>query len=255
MSLAAHSLGACRFEPLAVRGAREPGEAPPAAVRLVREQVDAEPVDEAAVQREWSRLRGLNERLFDGPVVDVRSVRIEGGIAAVRWAPAGYRLLAVRPAVETGVRQLSVLALVRCGRGGGERVLLGRRAGDVHTYPGLWEPGPSGGVEPTEGELDEAELRRQLGREVWEELPELAAVARAVDGAAVLGLLHDQRVPSVDVVFDVRVPEGIEPGRTPRGWEYERVGWFARRQVAQLAERAERLSEPSACLLGAMGWG
>lgn len=181
---------------------------------------DLSPDPGAAV--EWRRLCAANPSLFDGPIAHVESFDADTGL--IRWSRRGYRDLAVQRAVDTGTWQLSVTALLVAG----ERVHLGRRSERVHVYPGLWEFGPSGGIDPPEGEIDRAELAAQAQREIAEEIG-----LSVRDGGRLIAVFRDDRARSYDVAirFDLDgVPELGEGDR-----EYDGSRWVAIDELRRFA--------------------
>src|SRR5689334_13097137 len=81
------------------------------------------PTDVPAVEAEWRRLCAINPRFFDGPILSVEG--LDPG-REVRARIDRYRHLAVQPAVETGVDQLSVTGVVLSrAAAGDDRVFLG----------------------------------------------------------------------------------------------------------------------------------
>lgn len=167
---------------------------------------------EDEIERAWTRLCARNPRLFAGPICAVTAFDPER--MRVRWRESTYRHLVVQPGVRTDTWQLSVTALLVLASG---RAVLGRRSAHVHTYPGTWEFGPSGGVDPpASGHLDGAALVAEARREIREELS-----IEAHAPGDILGVFRDSAARSYDVL--VRFVLDAETVRAGDGWEYDDV--------------------------------
>ncbi|MFN0130939.1 MAG: hypothetical protein ACKVW3_00150 [Phycisphaerales bacterium] len=224
----------------------------------------------AAIRREWDRLRALNPRLFDAPILS--AVSFTPG--AIRARTSTYQRLVVQPVVETGTEQLSVTAVVIARDGPTPRVLLGRRGKLTRIYQEQWELGPSGGIDPPMPlpatpltpmpmRLGWAEVCAQVRREAAEELgngSESSAAANWVVPRRTWGVCRDFVARSADIVVECdwtgpAVGDGSAP--VPAGpsdqWEYERTAWLSRDEMPAFV-RANRVIEPTRALLAAMGW-
>lgn len=199
---------------------------------------DAEGPLDGRVEARWSALRERNPRLFDGPICAVSS--FDPVAMRMSWRASRYRLLAVQDEVETGTWQLSVTVLLVADR---PRVLIGRRSGEVHTYPGLWEFGPSGGVDPPAGELDREHLLSEARREIAEEI----GTGAALEDGRIVGVLLDRRVRSYDVL--IRAEVGSEVSTASEHWEYDQTRWATVDELAAM----EGLSPPSALVASHLG--
>ncbi len=221
------------------------------AIRI--EDGPAPAVDEAAVEAEWGRQCAANPRLFDGPILS--AVRIEPG-EPIRARRDSYKHLAVQPAIDCGVEQLSVTGVVMMrDESGADRVFLGRRGTQTAVYPGLWELGPSGGVEPPplgRASLCEGDLIEQVQREFAEETGYQVPLA----GVHPHALCQDLRARSCDIVFVCRVGElGEKPAADAERWEYERFDWVALTSIRELDMlHAESVIPPTRGLFRFFGW-
>jgi len=199
---------------------------------------------EDAVDAEWASLRASNARLHDGLILSVRSVDVASGV--VRCGRERFRRLAARPAVATGALLLGVTGVVsRVGRGRESEVLLVRRGAQTRVYGGLWEVGPSGGVEcpgPGVGRIGLAEVMASLDVELREEV----GIERVVEMGPLLGLVEDRRAFSLDVVVGCVVEAGSQVGATG-SWEASGVCWGSTGSV--VAEFGERLAPSSRVLV------
>jgi hypothetical protein len=215
------------------------------------------PVDAAAVEARWERLRRINPRHFDGPLLSV--TRLEPGRHLV-CRRSSYRFLAVQPEVETGVEQLSVTGVVLGHPEGGARcVLMGRRGRGTRIYGGMWELAPSGGLAapPGRATLCEGDLVEQLRTEFREETGSNAALR----GVSVRAVCQDLVARSYDVVFACRVNAAeltvglVQRIECPSHWEYENLRWVP---VARLREfdrdNAAEVIEPTRALFRFFGW-
>ena len=156
---------------------------------------------ERAVEAAWRTILAAEPQLFDGRLLSVRDLRVEGGTAKIEAEVVGYRDFVVqrRGLADLGVRPLGVTGITRAGDG----VLLGRRTADVTQYPGRWEPVPAGSVSPS----DAAHV---LEDQLLTELREEAGIGRAdVESIAVVGVVDDEADDVVDVCFALTVPESV----------------------------------------------
>ncbi len=204
------------------------------------------PVDDAAIDAEWERKRALNPRLFDGPVLSVEGV--DG--RTVRCVLDTYKRLVVQPAVETGVRQLSVTGvLLATGAAGTKHVLLGRRSHRTRMYGGMWQNCPAGGIDPDPlwTSMGQPEIAAELLREVKEEAGlEVRSVGTPV------ALIYDETARSHDLIVPVEV--GEVPA-TIRGWEYDELRWLDTARVREF-ETAEggQIMAITRAVFRIMGW-
>jgi len=229
---------------------------PEEAPLLVRIQEWAGAPTDEAVEARWREMCIANPRLFDGGILSVVGVEPGHGIVCRRDS---YKRLAVQPGgVKTGVEQLSVTGVMMSrGPGGEPCVLLGRRGIQTRIYGGMWELGPSGGVdlpEPGRAELGVTDLVAQLEREVIEEAGEWA---RPV-GARAVAVCHDPVANSYDVVFACDVPRaerGDAAGRAGECWEYEESLWVPTDRVREFdRDHAKDIIAPTRALFRFLRW-
>lgn len=214
----------CRVEP--VRG--------PVSVRVLREPAPRTPEQARAVRDAWAGLLASNPRYFNGRILSFESYDAATGIALAREEE--YRAHAVKRSVDLGLRFFGITGVLCAPGPGGDRYALARRGERVHDYPGLWEFGPCGGIDPPAvGDLlGPDDLARELAREAEEEL------GLSFEGAALthLALVHDRpSVGSTDLMVLVRlasVPEGGGPGN----WEVSAVRWVTLPELLAWAARA-----------------
>lgn len=221
---------------------------------IVEPGASVEPNDSAVLDA-WSRLCAANARLYDGPILSVAAVEAAGGEIIARRA--SYMLHAVGDEIDTGVRLLSVTGvLITSEDDGSERVLLGRRSEDSHSYPGMWEFGPSGGITPPTGAgaatITHNEIVTHLERELREEL----GMDVRVGDAPAAALCHDEATRSVDVVLVARISADSLPRAIVRNefqWEYQEYCW---RQVRELPAflGTHPAIPPTRSIAALMGW-
>ena len=170
--------------------------------RWVPEAMSLEEVD-----ARWQDLCRVNDRYFDGDVLQVLSVVRNGhGGVTIHVAPTSFRFYAIqRDAGDIGTRVLGVKGLSRAIDG---RWLMGRRGADVAYYPETWEFVPGGSVppgrEPVRVLLDE--LKEESG---W--LP--------IETPRSVAVLYDPSAFSWEIVFTMSVEPGAKSPTQP--WEYD----------------------------------
>ena len=212
-----------------------------------------DPARAQAVDAEWRRRCAANPRLFDGQILSI--VRIEPG-EPIRARRDSYKSLTVQPEIETGVEQLSVTGVVLSrDESGAEQVFLGRRSGQTRVYAGMWELGPSGGIDPPPAnrpDLSEQYLIEQLRREFAEE----TGCASPLSDIRAAAVCQDFTARSHDIVFTCRA-ENLRPSPEshPDRWEYDRAQWVPVRDIAQFdARNSAEIIPPTRALFRFLGW-
>ncbi|MFG0283096.1 MAG: NUDIX hydrolase [Phycisphaerales bacterium JB039] len=196
-------------------------------------------------QRRWEALRGANPALFDGAIYSVTSLDSAAGV--MRCRRGRYREIVLRRPGDD-VRLLSVTGLLVHE---GSRVLLGQRGAKLRSYPGMWEIGPAGGVEPAEGEgqVSIERIRAALAAEIVEEI----GVAIDTGGAQCVGVCSDDAARSLDIVLRIDL-EGTAPApRHGDGWEYEDAAWVAIGDLPRFTAQRATIA-PSRAIMQALGW-
>ena len=205
--------------------------------QALRIEIETDPVEESASEREatdgaWSRIRAANPRAFNGPILAYTSA--DPGANLVRCRRDEYRRLAVTPGIETGVVHLGVTGVLEArDEAGVPHVLMGLRSHATRIFGGMWELGPSGGVDPPpidQRTMDADDLWRVLINEIREEV----GLPVDPDPAPPIGLLHDPEGRSCELVVRVPLRRPVEEliavidreNRTSR-WEYDAVRWVA----------------------------
>ena len=188
--------------------------------------------DAEAVGRAWDAIRNVNTRAFNGPILAFIAAHAELG--RVRAARAQYKHLAVQPDVETGIVQLGVTGILEARDADGTpHALLGLRSHATRIFGGMWEFGPSGGVDPPpvgQSIMDADDVWRVLIDEIREEV----GLPVDPDPSPPVALLTDPVGRAVELIVRVRLRRPVEElqamieseNRTSR-WEYDAVRWVS----------------------------
>ncbi|MEO1584883.1 MAG: hypothetical protein AAFR96_09985 [Planctomycetota bacterium] len=224
----------------------ELGEIAPTSIRVIIES-GGPPEPTPAIEQRWEAMRKQNPRLFNAPVLSFEGFNA-GVIVARRDS---YQRLAVqagaRVPVEPAVMQLSVTGLITARDTEGTRhVLVGRRSHATRIYGGLWELGPSGGIDPpplSQTSLDGLDVFRQLVVEMREE----TGIPADPDPGPILAITVDDEATSADLVMRIDLARPVEEiiahSESARsfGWEYETTRWIPCRDFG-------RFEAASACI-------
>ncbi len=214
------------------------------------------PEPDELTAREWAARAKRNPRLFDGAILAVESIGFSSsnGDVTIEARHDRYQRLAVQPTVDNGVRLLAARGVVSASDVRGvERVFVGQRDARTHVYGGMWELGPSGGIQPPGAgvrELSFADVVALYGLELREE----AGLEIAGSRCEPLAICDDVAARGVDVVIGVSLADllGSIEG-SPRDWEYSAVRWVAVEEFAGFAKSVD-LSPPSVAIAGMLGW-
>ena len=190
------------------------------------------------VDARWSALCAENSKYFDGSMLQVLGVSRNGhGGVQVHVQACSYRFYAVqlsranRPGLACGVRPIGVKGIVRDH----DKVLIGRRARSVASYPGAWEFVPGGMLEPNERPED-AVLR---------ELREEASLAPVTPPCAI-ALIFDEVASTWEIVYRIQLQLNGLP--EPR-WEYDEYRLVTRDELDACATLS-----PCAVQIAAFAW-
>jgi 8-oxo-dGTP pyrophosphatase MutT (NUDIX family) len=194
----------------------------PLTVRVLREPVARVPAQAAGIAAAWDALVAKNPRYFNGRILSFESYDPATGIAAAR--DEEYRAHAVKRTVDLGLKFFGITGIL-CAPGddGIDRVMLARRGATVHDYPGMWEFGPCGGIDPPQaGEvLTPEDLAAELSREAREEIGLDVSDATLTH----LALVHDTPdIGSTDLMVLVRLPS--IPDAAHASWEVSATRWL-----------------------------
>lgn len=209
-----------------VPGVRVEAVAGPVTVRVVRGALARTAEQEAALEDAWRAMCARNPRYFNGRILSFESYDAGSGVAIAR--DVAYRDHAARDAANLGIAFFGVTGILRVGAGAEARCMVGRRGATVHDYPGQWEFGPCGGIDPPAPPADTLtpeDIAREVGREASEELG--IDLGRATTEA--LALVHDDPVGSTDLMLLVSLDR--EPA-TNANWEYSAVRWLTLPELA-----------------------
>lgn len=168
----------------------------------------------------WNDLCAQSPRYFNGAILLYTSSDQAGGV--IRARVGEYKHHALRRLIGHTETLLAVTAIVMTQ----DRVLFGRRSMQSHDYPGLWELGPSGGVDvPQSGDhIDHDALLQEVLREIREE----AGFEPRVLGQRLIAMVHDRGAGSSDlaVLLQIEPPVQIETN-----WEYDDTRWVTRDEL------------------------
>ena len=216
---------------------------------------DDAPVATPAVVERWEAMRAEKPRLFNGPVLAFMGYA-HGRVAARRDS---YQRLAVQEQspeiVSPPVMQLSVTGVVMALDSAGTRhVLVGRRSHATRIYGGMWELGPSGGIDApplSHASLDGLDVFRQLVQEMREE----TGLPADPDPGPIVAITIDPVATSADLVMRIELTRPVEEiiAHTDRsgqhGWEYETTRWIACHEFGRFVDEMPCIP-PTAALAG-----
>lgn len=183
-------------------------------------QIDRSPspaLDEptqARVDAAWQDLCVQNPRYFNGDMLVFDRYDPQSGVVLAHVDQ--YKRHAVRDVANLGDSLLAVTAIVIADG----FVLLGRRSHQTHRYGGLWELGPSGGVDVPEAgnSIDEWALLEQAQREINEE----AGFDTRGVRSRLIALVHDHQVGSSDLAMTLTLDQRPT---IVTNWEYSETKW------------------------------
>ena len=163
----------------------------------------------------WAELSAKNPRYFNSPMLSFESASTKNATISASIRP--YMHHAVRDTIDVGISLLAVTAVLMLE----DRVLIGKRSTQSHRYGGLWELGPSGGIDVPDH--DDVIDRECLLAEAIREVEEEAGFAPAVRRYDVVALIHDHLVGSTDlaVVMEIESPQSLHIN-----WEYDDTRWL-----------------------------
>ncbi len=180
----------------------------------VHEQADA--VDVA-----WQGLCAQNPRYFNGSMLAFDSYDPATGV--IHASVEEYKHHAVRDTVDAGISLLAVTGILIAPdyvRDVGV-YLLGKRSTQLHRYGGLWEFGPSGGVDVprVRNTLHLKQITAEVAREIKEEI----GVRISSRPYAARALVHDDAVGSTDIAIPVVLDHAPAINTN---WEYTETKWL-----------------------------
>ncbi len=194
----------------------------PLTVRVLREPVARTPAQAAGIAAAWDALVAQNPRYFNGRILSFESYDPAAGIAVAR--DEEYRAHAVKRSVDLGLKFFGITGILCApGEDGLDRIMLARRGATVHDYPGMWEFGPCGGIDPPKSGdvLTPEDLAAELGREAREEIGLDVTDATLTH----LALVHDTPdIGSTDLMVMVRLASMPDAARA--NWEVSATRWL-----------------------------
>ena len=181
-----------------------------------------------AVDAAWQELCAKNPRYFNGQMLAFDSYDPATGV--IHASAEEYKYHAVRDTVDAGITLLAVTAiLVGIDSKQSEPMyLIGKRSPKLHRYGGLWELGPSGGVDvPGDGDmLDQDQIIAEAAREVREEVDlQLSDIP-----AKFVALVHDHAVGSTDIAIELEIGPVLP---LQHNWEYSEIKWVLKHELGQ----------------------
>lgn len=173
-----------------------------------------------SIENAWQQLCAHNPRYFNAQMLAFDSYNPTTG--EISASVEQYKHHAVRDEVPLGISLLAVTAILTApDEYGQQRFFLGRRSTDTHRYGGLWELGPSGGVDVPPPDIRRLnldaivdELRREIIEEIGIEVYSCPFLP--------IGLVHDDLVGSVDIAIQLDLPAIPE---MDQNWEYTECRW------------------------------
>lgn len=213
-------------------------------------------------ERRWADICAANPRAHNGEILAVGPTHHAQSIIAC--ARDQYKRLAVQtsriPPPE-GIWILGVKGWITAlDHHGHEHLLIARRGAQTRVYADLWESAPAGGVEPPRHgvhELNVAALAESLAIEGEEEL----GITLDTRDAQVIGICRDYFAGSDDIFISLRLPDPIDPRRTPAcqhgrcGWEYSDFAWLSRADAPAFDARPKAaIIPPTRAIMRLTGW-
>jgi hypothetical protein len=184
-----------------------------------------------AIDAAWECLCEKNPRYFNGEILVFDSHDQTSGI--LRASVEQYKNHAVRDKVDIGISLLATTAVLMAVDREQMKVvyLVGKRSTELHQYGGLWELGPSGGVDvpPAGDSMNPHRILDELAREICEEI----GVETHHEPREFLTIVHDDAAGSTDIVittvFDP-VPD------LKSNWEYSQTRWVTFKELLNWTE-------------------
>jgi len=179
-----------------------------------------------AIEQAWHRLCAQNPRYFNGKILAFDSYNPDSGV--IRASIEQYMHHAVRDVVDIGISLLAVTAILAAPDNvrNIDVYLLGKRSPQLHRYGGLWEFGPSGGIDVPRicNSLDLKEITAEIAREIKEEI----GVRISSRPYAARALVHDEAVGSTDIAIPI-VLDHVPAINT--NWEYTETKWLTLKEL------------------------
>ncbi|MFI4916376.1 MAG: hypothetical protein ACIAS6_07720 [Phycisphaerales bacterium JB060] len=183
------------------------------------------PGRDPSIENLWRAACGKNPRLFDGPVLAVRSIDMAAGV--IEATPDRFAHVVCQASDRSvPVTILSVTGVIESTIDERPHVLLARRGLRTRSYPDMWEFAPAGGLHIPErpGVFGLHHVLETLSTELNEEV----GVRSPLRGARAIGLVVDAVARSVDVVVRTALEGAAPPLRTSdeHAWECSEAQWI-----------------------------
>lgn len=184
--------------------------------RSARQALDAD--TQTRIDDAWQGLCAQNPRYYNGPILVFDRFDAQSGVIHAHIDQ--YKHHAVRDSVDLGLSLLAVTACIARDDETGTQWLLGKRSTKSHAYPGLWELGPSGGVEPPKIRRT-ISIRRLLSATNKETREEIGVAVKS-QPAAIRALVHDPIAGSTDIAVGIAL---VSNHAIRTNWEYDDTRW------------------------------
>jgi len=177
------------------------------------------------VENAWLQMCEQNPRYFNGLILAFQRYEPETGVITARIEQykhhAVYNSDHAKLHLDLGVRLFAVTACIQRSDPDQLRYLIGRRSKNSHCYGGLWEFGPSGGVQPPKyhDSMSPLELVISLMKEVREE----TGIELDPNYITPRSIVFDGNVNSEDIHFDVIL---TDDQLIQTNWEYDDTRWI-----------------------------
>ncbi len=226
----------------------------------------------SSAQHLWQSLTAANPRLFPGPILSVQSFdHLTGTLTLTRDT---FDRLVVQQHPQGPNLSIQLLGVKACitarDQNNLDHILIQRRHHQTRIYPNQWEFGPAGSLEPPSPSssisITHLTLFQTLLDEIASELgfPDhtLAALAASLPTRQPTFVLTDPIAHSLDFCYPLRLPDPIDPRRSPcadcaTDWEVTETAWLARTDAESFLTRAEKHNHAAPTMrpmLHALGW-
>jgi hypothetical protein len=199
-----------------------------------------------AVRTKWSEMCARNSRLHDGMILSVTSVDADLGV--IHATRDRYARLAVHPSVRTGVRLLSVTAMLVAKDGGGmPHIFFGKRGAQVARYPEMWEMGPSGGLAVPAANIRDIGLSFIVNH-MTDEIEEEIGIDASTFVMQPIAYVRDHNVMSDDIVLRVECECPLEDLAARINWEYSSTRWIPASVIGRFGVEADVIATTRALI-------
>ncbi len=170
------------------------------------------------IERAWDSLCAQNPRYFNGKILTFDSYDPATGVIHARVDE--YKNHAVRDMLEHDQSILAVTAMLYGNDEHNMHYLVGQRSPELHCYGGLWELGPSGGVDVPRfrNTLNTKGIIADIAREVSEEI----GLKISNPPHHPIAIVHDDEAGSTDIAIQILI-DGMPELKT--NWEYTQTRW------------------------------